>query len=88
MKVRVIGFKASFVTGVLELTAKQAAVRSHCLKHLEGNKYQVLFPVEFKAGEEFGFNGELSKGILESLEEIEESPKRGRKPKADGEGEE
>lgn len=53
--------------GVLELSEAQADARMHHLKHLKGNKYEVVNPVEFKNDEEFGYSGEVNKALAEDL---------------------
>lgn len=58
---------ARLTIGVLVLTDKQAAVRSHNLKQVGKNRYEIVNPVEFKAGEEIGYEGDLPKSLAENL---------------------
>jgi len=53
------------------LTAAQASARSHNLKPLGDGRYQIANPVQFKAGEEFGYDGELPKALAEMLLDAE-----------------
>jgi len=48
--------------GVLALSKAQAAARLHLLEPLKDGEFRVVSPVEFKTGEEFGYDGELPKG--------------------------
>lgn len=55
---------ANFHQGaVLGLTKEQAAARSHLLKDLGKGKYEVLDKVQFKIGEQLGYEGELPNSI-------------------------
>lgn len=58
---------ARLTSGVLVLTDKQAAVRSHNLKQVGKNRYEIVNPVEFKAGEEIGYEGNLPKSLADNL---------------------
>lgn len=58
-------------SGQVKLSAEQAAVRRHALRAIDVNAktgagvYEVLQPIQFKRGESFGFDGEISKaGVL------------------------
>lgn len=53
--------------GVLHLTAEQVKHRAHNLKHLGKNRFEIINPVEFKAGEEFGYEGDLPKALADNL---------------------
>lgn len=53
-------------SGVVELDAQQAATRRHALSAIEVRKdgsgfYQVRQTIQFKRGERFGYDGEVSK---------------------------
>lgn len=63
----VTAISARLTSGVLVLTDKQAGVRSHNLRHLGKNRYEIVNPVEFKAGEEIGYEGDLPKALAENL---------------------
>lgn len=53
--------------GVLHLTAEQAKHRAHNLKPLGKNRHEIINPVEFKAGEEIGYEGDLPKTLADNL---------------------
>lgn len=67
-QVKVEGQPVNVNSGQVGLTKAQAAARAHALQIVgkpdrDGNAvYNVLAPINFKVGEEFGFSGELSKG--------------------------
>lgn len=50
--------------GILELSPEQAGVRRHLLCPREEGQYEVSSPVQFKRGEQFGWNGEGNKTIM------------------------
>ena len=54
---------ASIAAGVLVLDAGQAAARRHALHELGEGRYQVMQPVQFKAGELIGYDGDLPKSL-------------------------
>lgn len=67
-KYRVISASVNIHAGVLGLEPHQARARLHRLKPLGGNCYEVLDPpVTFKRGEEFEYEGELPKHLVESV---------------------
>jgi len=45
----------------VEIDEKQAKRRKHVSKHIKGDIYECTFPFQFKAGEIFGFSGEINK---------------------------
>ena len=56
-------------SGVLVLSASQADARIHRLTALGNNRYDVRDPpVCFKRGEVFEIEGELPKGVVQSVE--------------------
>ncbi|MDI6808255.1 MAG: hypothetical protein QME66_04640 [Candidatus Eisenbacteria bacterium] len=57
-------------TGVLGLSPEQADARSHCLKSVGRGRFEIKDPVQFKAGEEIGFDGEISHALAECLEPL------------------
>ncbi|HET6719032.1 MAG TPA: hypothetical protein VFH22_05275 [Rhodocyclaceae bacterium] len=69
MKYTITGRAAAIHGGVLELTAAQAKPRLHNLKHLGGNRYEVLRTVEFKSGEEIGYSDKLPKSMAMVMED-------------------
>lgn len=56
-------------SGVVELTDEQARTRMHNLEKVgkKGNKYKIVNAVQFKFGEEFGYEGEVNKALAQSL---------------------
>lgn len=46
---------------MLQLTDQQAKRRAPKIQRIEGGGYRALVPVQFKAGETFGLEGELPK---------------------------
>lgn len=67
----VTAIKAQLFSGVLQLSKAQADARTYALKALGDDLYLIGKPVEFKAGEEFGFDGEVSKALLQEMEPVE-----------------
>lgn len=57
----VTAFWVNLSTGMVELTNKQYVSRQHNLRELGGNRYEILKSIQFKKGETFGYDGELSK---------------------------
>lgn len=53
--------------GVLHLTEEQAKHRAGNLKKLGNGHYEVTGAVQFKRGEEFGYEGDLPKSMAENL---------------------
>jgi hypothetical protein len=67
MKFIVTARSARINTGVLLLTKEQAEARSHNLNHLGKNRYEIINTVEFKNGEEIGYEGDLPKTLAENM---------------------
>lgn len=63
MRYIITGRAAAIHCGVLELTEAQAKPRLHNLNVLGEGRFEVLRTVEFKQGEEIGFDGELPKSM-------------------------
>ena len=59
--------------GILALSEAQAAVRRRGLQPLGGGRFKVTAPLEFKAGETIGFDGEAPK-VLAHLLRAEDMP--------------
>ena len=70
----VIALAVNIASGILALNKDQAASRVHCLEDLGDGLYEVKQPVQFKRGEEFGYDGEVNKALLQDLEETVENP--------------
>jgi len=54
--------------GVLGLTAQQATARAHNLDELNDGRFRIVQPVQFKAGELFGYDGDLPKSLAARIE--------------------
>lgn len=73
-KVKVDGPLYVVGSGRVELSAAQAKTRAHNLKAVlvgqdGAGEYEVVNPVQFKRGEEFGFDGKVGKdGVLTAAE--------------------
>lgn len=69
----ITGVKVSFGPGtVLGLTDKQAGARLHSLNKINGDRYTVTSPVEFKRGETVALASDLPKGLADKLSLIED----------------
>lgn len=57
-------------SGILKLSKDQAKRRMHSLVAEKKGKglFEITSPVQFKAGEEFGYKGELPKNLVADLE--------------------
>jgi hypothetical protein len=64
---QVSGFIVELHTGILELTPEQAASRVGSLADLGEGLYSVLEPVQFKRGEEIGYDGDVNKDMAEKI---------------------
>lgn len=68
----VTGKTVSFNTGTkLELSEKQVSDRVHALNFVKGNVFEVVSRVEFKVGEKLGYDGPVSKALLEFLAPVD-----------------
>jgi hypothetical protein len=66
-KYLIIGFSARFSGGVIGLTPEQALERSHNLEALGDDRFAILRPIEFRAGEVVDFEGEVHPLLLQSM---------------------
>lgn len=60
---------AKIFGGVVELNNDQYKTRAHNLEKIGKGKYKVLSPVQFKRGEQFGYDGEMPKSLAVDLKE-------------------
>lgn len=77
-KYKVIANAATFHSGTLQLTEKQFESRKYALALTKKpGEFKVLMPVQFKHGEEIGFDGEVNKILLQDLSSAgeEQAPK-------------
>lgn len=56
-----------FHSGKLTLSKDQARLRAHNLKHIAGDIYEIVNPVQFKAGEKIGYDGGGVKNIYSTM---------------------
>lgn len=59
------------VGSVVELDAKQAGDRKGRVEHLGEDRYRLKESLQFKAGESFGFDGELPKPLADAVEDLD-----------------
>ena len=69
-------------TGLVQLSKDQAKGRIHNLKFIESDVYQLINPINFKAGEVFGFDGQIPKSMVNAVD-TEEQPTKKKAKKAD-----
>jgi hypothetical protein len=55
-------------SGRVELNDNQYKRRAHALKHVHGNVYEIAKAIQFKVGEEFGYDGEIPKRWADCIE--------------------
>lgn len=73
----------AFAAGTrLALTAGQVNRRAHALKKLGEGLYETTAAVQFKVGEEFGFDGELAKNLVEIVVDAKSGKPLEKKPAA------
>ncbi|MFA6121916.1 MAG: hypothetical protein WCT35_04885 [Sideroxydans sp.] len=78
-KFKVTAVSARLHAGVLVLTKEQARPRRHNLKEVGKGRYEIVNPVEFKLGEEFGYEGELPKALALNLTSAADAEKAAKK---------
>ena len=61
-----------FFHGLVQLTEKQAGLRAHQLKPQGDGIFEIVQPIEFKAGEELGYDGEVNAALLQNITPISE----------------
>jgi hypothetical protein len=76
-----------FFHGLVQLTEKQARVRAHQIIPKGGDIFEIVQPIEFKAGEVLGFDGEVNARLLQNITPIaqvkgDEVPKASAPPPA------
>lgn len=59
-------------SGVIGLSEAQAKDRAHLLKALGDGLYELLSPTQFKRGEEFGYDGDTNKVLLQHIQETDQ----------------
>jgi len=68
--------RLQLVAGVLTLTDDQSAPRAHNLKPLGKNRFEIINPVEFKAREEIGYEGDLPKALADLMIDADKTESR------------
>lgn len=70
----------TLASGRLKLSDAQASSRKHSLKAIKADSgiYEIKFPVQFKAGERFGYDGEIPKSMLDVFVDPKEAAARER----------
>lgn len=53
--------------GRVQLTKDQARRRRHVMKHVTEDVFEITTPIQFKHGETFGYDGEVSKALSVQL---------------------
>jgi hypothetical protein len=73
--------------GIVRLSDAQASSRAHKLEPVKGRKgcYLITAPNQFKAGEEFGYEGEIPKALADNLTGAAEAEKAAKKAEAEAE---
>lgn len=70
-------------SGFLALTPKQYERRKHNLEKVKDGVYSVIKSVQFKRGEQFGYEGDINKSILQDVTPLKEAtPPANQKPVA------
>ena len=75
----IVTARLRLVCGVLTLSADQANPRAHALKPLGKNRFEIINPVEFKVGEEIGYEGDLPKSLADNLTSAADADKAAKK---------
>ena len=68
----IINQAITLYSGILDHTPKQAASRSSSLNDLGEGLYEIAGSVQFKVGEQIGYDGEVTKAMQEKLECLKE----------------
>lgn len=77
---KVVGPFVNVHSGVLSLTAEQAAARAAMVKaNTEGN-YEIVRTAQFKRGESFGYDGVISKEFVDEVVDENKPETKRRKP--------
>lgn len=71
-------------SGVVRLTKEQASKRAHALEPA-GKDYRIIGQIQFKTGEEFGYEGDLPKSMAENLTTKEAAEAAAKKAAAEAE---
>lgn len=81
-KYRINGPLTLPVGAIMDLTDEQVAAREHALEKV-GKHYRAKLDVQFKAGEEIGYDGELPKAFADLMKPTKAQEKAAAKEVAD-----
>lgn len=79
----VIGKLASIGAGRVKLDDDQARTRRHNLKHIDADVFEIVNPIQFKHGQQFGYQGEIDNVLKANLAEIESGSRVDTDPSAE-----
>jgi hypothetical protein len=68
-KYQVTGPMVQLFSGKVQLSPEQSGPRKHNLAQVKGNVFEITAPIQFKQGETFGYDGEISKAMALDLDE-------------------
>lgn len=68
-KIKVLGEFIHLHSGKVKLSERQARDRSHGVRKIKDDLFEITSPIGFKRGEIFSFDGDLGKGQSEDVEE-------------------
>lgn len=68
-------------SGVIQLNGEQAKNRMHNLSHIADDRFDIVRPINFKTGEFFGYDGQLPKSMVSSIEADADVAAKPKKPK-------
>lgn len=68
-------------SGVIQLNSEQAKSRMHNLSHIADDRFDVVRPINFKTGELFGYEGQLPKSMVSSIEDDSDAAVKPKKHK-------
>jgi len=60
-----------FPGAVLQLTPDQVEIRSHNLRDLKDGTFEVIHPIEFRAGEEIGYSGDITPAMARVVDTLD-----------------
>jgi hypothetical protein len=69
-RIIVTGPVIQLIAGIVGLTKQQAAARLGSLTDLGEGFYQIEKPVQFKRGEELGYDGDINKALADMVEDL------------------
>lgn len=70
MKTYTVNHPLTIQSGILQLTKEQAKPRMHNINALSNDTFLIINAVNFKAGEVFGYDGDLPKSVASLAEPV------------------